>query len=165
METFHEKMMEYKTQLSKGFIQIAYKGLMDYIHTLRTYFKNKYPDYFVSGSIYYGFMDMTYFAFTPKSLQDRGLKVAIVFVHETFRFEVWLAGVNKQVQAEYWNLFKQSGSTPYPLVPATKGVDAILKHILVEDPDFRDLDKLTGQIESEILIFIKEIERFISDLP
>jgi hypothetical protein len=163
MATFHEQMIEYKTQLSKGSIQIAYKGLMEYMMGLRTHFKNKYPDYFVSGSIYYGFMDMTYFAFTPKSLQDRGLKVAIVFVHETFRFEVWLAGANKQVQAEYWNLFTQSGSAPYPLVPTTKGADAIMEHILVDDPDFRDLNKLTGQIESGTLKFIADVERFISD--
>ena len=36
---------------------------------LRTQLKNKYPDYFVSGSIYYGYMDMTYFSFFPESLK------------------------------------------------------------------------------------------------
>jgi hypothetical protein len=53
METFQEFVIEYKKQLEKGAIQMAYKGLMEYVMTLRTYFKNKYPDYFVSGSIYY----------------------------------------------------------------------------------------------------------------
>ena len=62
MKTFHEYMNEYKKQLKKGYIQEAYKGLMEYIMELRTQFKKKYPDYFVSGSIYYGYMDMTYFS-------------------------------------------------------------------------------------------------------
>ena len=71
MASFHECMNEYRKQLEKGTIQEAYKGLMEYIMDLRTHFKNKYPDYVISGSIYYGFMDMTYFSFFPKSLKDQ----------------------------------------------------------------------------------------------
>ena len=59
MKSFQENMNEYKKQLEKGAIKEAYKGLMEYIMDLRTHFKNEYPDYFVSGSIYYGYMDMT----------------------------------------------------------------------------------------------------------
>ena len=51
MESFHEYINEYRKQLEKGTIKVAYKGLMEYIMNLRTHFKNKYPDYFVSGSI------------------------------------------------------------------------------------------------------------------
>jgi Family of unknown function (DUF7000) len=97
MESLQENINEYRRQLEKGAIQKAYRGVMEYIMDLRTNLKNKYPDYFVSGSIYYGYMDMTYFSFFPKSLKDRNLKIAIVFLHEPFRFEAWLAGVNKQV--------------------------------------------------------------------
>ena len=71
MESFQEFMNEYKKQMKKGTIQEAYKGLMEYIMELRTYFKKKYPDYFASGSIYYGYMDMTYFSFIPDSLKHR----------------------------------------------------------------------------------------------
>ena len=45
MESFHKSMYEYKEQLKKGSIQNAYRGLMEYIMNLRTYFKNKYPEY------------------------------------------------------------------------------------------------------------------------
>jgi len=100
-------MKEYKKQLQKGIVQKAYQGLMNYIMGLRSYFENRYPDYSVSGSIYFGYMDMTYFSFFPESLKLRKLKVGIVFVHEAFRFEVWLFGYNKSVQAKYWELFKK----------------------------------------------------------
>ena len=162
MKPFHEYMNEYKKQMKKGDIIKAYKGLMEYIMYLRTYFKNKYPDYFVSGNIYYGYMDMTYFSFIPKSLKDRKLKIAIVFLHETIRFEAWLAGYNKQVQTKYWKLFKESGWNKYRFVSTTKGEDSILEHTLVDKPDFGDLDSLTIQIEKAILEFIKNIEGFLS---
>ena len=145
MAFFHEYMNEYKKQLQKGVIQKAYKGLMEYIMDLRTHLQHKYPEYFVSA-IYYGYMDMTYFSFTSRTLKERKLKAAIVFIHDAFRFEVWLAGVNKSVQDKYWKLFKESGWDKYRLVPSTKGADFIIEHVLVEDPDFSDLDVLTKRL-------------------
>jgi hypothetical protein len=162
MESFPAYMDEYKKQLQRGAIQKAYKGLMEYIMNLRTHFKDKYPDCFVSGTIYYGYMDMTYFAFIPRSLKERNLKIAIVFNHEAFRFEVWLSGYNKQVQTQYWQLFKESNWKKYCLVSTTKGVDSILEYTLVDHPDFSDLDALTKQLESGTLKFIEDIEGFLS---
>ena len=46
MGSFQEYMHEYQKQLEKGYIQEAYKGLMEYIMDLRVYFKNKYPELF-----------------------------------------------------------------------------------------------------------------------
>ena len=162
MEQFHVYINEYRKQLKKGDIKEAYKGLMKYIMDLRSHFKNKYPGYFVSGSIYYGYMDMTYFSFFPKSLKRRNLKIAIVFIHDTFRFEVWLAGYNKKVQTKYWKVFKESNWNKYHIVSTTKGVDSIIEYILVDNPDFSNLDTLTNQIERGTLKFIKDVENFLS---
>lgn len=52
----------------------------------------------------------------------------------------------------------------YPIVSDTRGVDAIVEHILVDNPDFRDLDYLTDQIESETLKFIMDVESFLTKL-
>ena len=98
MDSFNANMQEYRRQLEKGSIKEAYRGLMNYFNTLRRHFEKKYPDHFVSGSIYQGYMDMTYFSFTPKTLLAKKLKIAIVYLHEEFRFEVWLIGYNKKIQ-------------------------------------------------------------------
>ena len=153
-------MNEYKKQLQKGVIQKAYRGLMEYIMDLRMNLQHKYPDHFVS-SMYSGYMDMTYFSFTSRTLQERKLKAAIVFIHDAFRFEVWLAGYNKSVQDKYWKLFRESGWDKYRVVPSTKGADSIIEHVLVEDPDFNDLEALTKRIEKESLRFIGDVEGFI----
>jgi hypothetical protein len=162
MESFQEYVDEYRKQMDKGAIQKAYKGLMEYIMSLKTHLKTKYPDYSVSGSIYYGYMDMTYFSFFPESLKQRSLKVAIVFIHKTCTFEIWLAGYNKQVQATYWKLFKESGWNKYRIVSTIEGEDSIIEYKLTDNPDFNDLEALTSQIEGAVLNFIKDIESFLS---
>lgn len=161
MDNLQDLMNEYRKQLEKGAIQKAYKGLMDYILGLKAYLQKKYPDYLVSSSLYMGYMDMTYFSFTPASLQNRRLKVAIVFVYDTFRFEAWLCGANRQVQAETWKLFKAAGWELYRIVPSIKGIDAVVDHVLVHDPDFRDLDAMSYQIERGALKFIEDVEGFL----
>lgn len=161
MTSFHQSMLEYKKQLGLGTIQQAYKGLMDYMQGLKAHFKDRRPDFAVPGSLYFGYMDMTYFSLVPPALKDRSLKIAVVFLHEAFSFEVWLAGVNKQVQAQTWQMIKDSGWNKYPLVPSIQGEDAVLRHILVAGPDFSDLEALTMQIEQGVLEFIREVEEFL----
>ncbi|MHA2079907.1 MAG: DUF7000 family protein, partial [Candidatus Thorarchaeota archaeon] len=146
----------------KGTIIEAYRGLMEYFNGLRLHFEKNYPDYPASRSVYYGFMDMTYFAIFPNSLKRRKLKIAIVFLHEEFRFEVWLSGNNRKVQSEYWKLIEESDWGKYNLSPLATGVDSVLDHILVDNPDFSDLDALTKQIEKETLKFIKDVENFLA---
>ena len=160
MDSFNQYMEEYKKEMKKGTIRNAYKGLMEYIMDLRTHLQNKYPEHFVSG-LYYGYMDMTYFSFSPDSLKDRKLKIAIVFIHDTVRFEVWLSGQNKEIQRKYWKLFKESNWDKYTVVPTTDGVDSIIEHVLIDNPDFSDLDNLTNQIEEGTLKFICDVEEFL----
>jgi hypothetical protein len=161
MRSLPESLNIYHEQLQNGAIQEAYKGLMEYILSLKTQFKNRHPEFAVSSNIYFGYLDMTYFSILPEALKKRGLKVAIVFLHKEFRFEVWLAGVNKEVQADYWKRISESGWKKYHLVPTLKGADSILEDVLVENPGFDDLDALTNQIEQETLRFIHEVEGFL----
>jgi len=148
-----------------GVIPRAYRGIMEYMLGLKAYLQAEYPEYNVSGSIYFGYMDMSYFSFFPDSLQHRKLKTGIVFIHETCQFEAWLFGVNKQVQKQYWQLIKDSGWNQYPLVVTIRGEDAILKHVLTENPDFDDMDAVTEQIEIGVVKFIEDVEEFLKAYP
>ena len=160
MESLQEYINEYKKQLEKGIIQRAYRGLMDYMLDLRKQFNKKFPD-FAPGNIYQGYMDMTYFPIFPAELTSRKLKIAIVFIHETIKFEIWLAAQNEQIQTRYWKLFKEGDWSRYRIPSTTKGVDSIVEHTLVDNPDFSDWDGLTRQIEKGTLNFINDIEGFL----
>jgi hypothetical protein len=155
-------MGEFRRLLQVGEIQEAYQGLMAYFRDLRAHFKKEHRAYPVSGSIYYGYMDMTYFALFPEALKRRDLKIAIVFVYDTFRFEVWLSGANRDVQAKYWKLLKESGWDHYQLAPDPRKEDYVIGHVLAEDPDFGDLEGLTKRIEEGTLAFMRNVEGFLS---
>jgi hypothetical protein len=162
MKSLQENMIEYRRQLKKGAIQKAYQGLMQYMMSLKNHFSTKYPEYAGSGSLYYGYMDMTYFSIVPPSLKARDLKIAIVFVYDSFRFEVWLSGRNQQVLAKYWKLFTERGWDRYTIAPQGKWADSVLEHVLIDDPDFADLEALTKQIEQGSFKFIQDVESFLS---
>jgi hypothetical protein len=155
-------MEELRGQLEKGSIQKAYRALLSYIMGLRTHFKKSYSVFAVSG-LYQGYMDMTYFAVVPPSLKHRGLKIAIVFNYDAFRFEAWLAGSNRKVQRQYWELFRDSQWPEYRVVTPARGIDSIIECDLAKDIDFSDPDALTSGIETTTVAFIHDIERFLSE--
>jgi hypothetical protein len=161
MVSFPESMNEYKKQLKKGYIQEAYQGLMGFFRDLRAHFRNRYPEYAVSGSIYTGYMDMTYFSIFPDSLKTSKLKIAVVFNYGKFRFEVWLSGSNRNVQEKYWELLRETDWNKYHLASNPRAVDYVIDHILINNPDFADLDALTREIERGTLDFIRDIEEFL----
>ena len=156
MELLNENVKEYVAQLSKGQIQKAYKGILTFMSELRSYLESKYPDY-TAGSLYFGYMDMTYFAFTPTELKNKKLKIAVVYLHEKGVFEVWLAGNNRKIQAEYIALMSSENIEKYKLSQVIPGVDSIIESILVEKPDFDHPEELKKQIEKKTMEFIKDI--------
>jgi len=164
MNFLQANVNEYKKQLDKGMIQKAYKGILEYLMALRTHFEKQHPEFLVPGGLYTGYMDMSYFSIISPVMKERKLKIAVVFIHETCRFEVWLAGVNKSVQTEYWNMIKDCAWNKYPLVATTQGADAIIEHVLVDQPDFEDMDNLTKTIEQETLKFITDLDDFLTTM-
>ncbi len=157
-------MIEFKEQLKKGAIQKAYQGLMATMSDLRNHIAERHPELVVPGALYNGYLDMTYFSILSPSLKERDLKIAIVFVYDIFRFEIWLSGKNKQVLAKYWELFRRNGWDKHDLIEPGKGIDYIVQHVLVADPNFADLDALTQQVEQGALQFIEDIEAFLSGI-
>nr|WP_319214677.1 hypothetical protein [uncultured Trichococcus sp.] len=156
MDSINEYIKEYAAQLSKGRIQKAYKGILTFMSELRSYLERRYPDYTV-GSLYFGYMDMTYFAFTPADLKNKKLKIAVVYLHEKGVFEVWLAGNNRKIQAEYIASMSSENIGKYKLSQVIPGVDSIIESILVEKPDFDHPDELKKQIEKKTMAFVKDI--------
>ena len=164
MHSTREDMEEFRGLLEKGSIQRAYRALLSYMMGLRRHLKNSVASSTVSG-LYQGYMDMTYFALFPSSLRHRNLKIAIVFNYDAFRFEAWLAGGNREVQRQYWELFKDGHWPEYRVATPAKGVDSNLECDLASDFDLDDPDALTLSIETTTVAFIDDIEEFLSSGP
>lgn len=163
MDSPNDLIREYKNQLSKGMIQEAYKYIMKFMSDLSIYLKKRHSYYNVSA-LYYGYMDMTYFAFTPDDLKSKKLKIAIVYLHEKGRFEVWLSGSNRKIQAEYIDSMSGKDIGGYKLSQVMPGVDSIIEAILVEQPDFDHPEELKKQIEKKTIKFIDDITAVLKSL-
>ncbi len=152
---------EYKQLLAEGKVQQAYRGILQFMLRLQTRLKTEQPDFDVSG-LYQGYMDMTYFSFTPAALSASGLKIAIVFLHESFTFQVWLSARNRKLQEKFINLLKQTGWNPAEISAVGPGIDSIVENTLVFQPDFEDPRSLSDQILAGSLEFSSKVEDFLT---
>jgi len=161
MDKFTESLELFRNSLHDGWVITAYRGLMDFMMGLRTQYAKKYPNHFISGSLYQGYMDMSYFAIASESLIEKKLKIAIVFNYPEFQFEVYLIGVNNKVQSRYIQLFRQSSWDKFHVAPSADGFDFIVAHPMIKNPDFSDLTKLSKDIETGVTQFHREINDFL----
>lgn len=162
MDTLNSNIQEYQRQLEKGQIQKAYKGLMTFMTGLAADLQNRYADYTVSA-LYPGYMDMTYFAFTPSALREQKLKIAVVYVHEKNAFEAWLAGSNRKVQADTIARLRGKLLGAYALSTVSPGVDSIIEATLAAQPDFDSPETLQQTLEGRVLAFIQDMEKLLGD--
>lgn len=160
-KSLNEYKEDYKQQIEIGDIQKAYKGILDFMKKLRTYFLRTYPAGYFIGSVYSGDMTITYFPFTPEVLKEQKLKIAIVFNHQEMRFEIWLAGQNKLIQKKYWEMFMDSDWNKYHITDNIDKSFSIVDNILVDNPDFDDKDSLREKIEAGAMEFIDEIKEVL----
>lgn len=161
MKSLNDYVKEYTVQLRKGDIQQAYKGIMTFMSGLKNHMGSKHPEY-AASALYFGYMDMTYFAFTPVELKKRNLKIAVVYLHEQNRFEVWLGGGNRKVQAEYRELFRSKDIGCYKLSKAQPGVDSIIEMLIADQPDFEQAEGLMKTIEGGTMEFANKIISVLS---
>ncbi len=160
MDSLNFHVEEYTNQLAKGQIQKAYRGIMAFMSDLLAYLERQHTDCSVSA-LYFGYMDMTYFAFTPSDLKSKKLKVAVVYIHEECRFEVWLAANNRQIQAKYAALLSKM-DCGFAVSQMGPGVDSIIASTIVEQPDFDHPEELKKSIETKTMAFSQAINSLLT---
>lgn len=160
MESLNKEIKEYTLQLSQGHIQKAYRGILSFMSDLRTQLERNYLDHTLS-SLYAGYMDMSYFAFTPLDLKRKKLKIAIVYLHTENRFEVWLTGFNRQIQSETIEVLRTIDLKQFVLSEVGPGIDSIIAYPIIKRPNFNKPEQLKQQIEINTLSFIKEMEQYL----
>jgi DNA gyrase inhibitor GyrI/AraC-like DNA-binding protein len=152
-----DNLAHYRKEIKKGCIQVDYNRLIKCIKELRIHFAKEHPIDFKVGTLYQGNMNFTYFPFTTDALKKQKLKFVIIFNHEKMRFEISLSGQNKAIRKKYWNIFKNSDWDTYHVAESIDDSLSIIDHILVENPDFDNMDTLTEQIEAESIKFVTVI--------
>ncbi|SHE78532.1 DUF7000 family protein [Alkalibacter saccharofermentans] len=161
MKTLNQLISDYTCNLQQGEMQVAYKGILEFIGKLRADFIKKYPHYETS-SIYQGYMDMSYFSLSTKPLKDKGLKIAIVYLHEKGCFEVWLSARNREISKRYDSVFCGKTFDEITVFHDENNRDAIIESTLISVPDFEDQKVLKDIIGQGVEKFITAVNIFIT---
>ncbi|GGG09744.1 hypothetical protein GCM10011344_07950 [Dokdonia pacifica] len=158
MENLNKYVSIYKDQLKKGDILIAYNELVKFVMKLRSECIKKFSDQYSFAGILHGYMDYTYFYYSNEFLKSKKLKFGLVLNHLEMRFEIWLLGNTKSVQKKYWELMK---STKWNKDITEMPQYSILETIILENPDFNNLNALSKQIETKMFQVTEEIVDYL----
>lgn len=106
-------------------------------------------------------MDMSYFSVSTKRLKDKGLKIAIVYLHEKGHFEVWLSARNREISKQYESMF--IGKKFYEIIVFhdDNNQDAIIECTLISAPNFEDQVTMTDIIEQGVEEFITTVNKLL----
>ena len=149
---------DYKNIIQTTNLQQGYQEFIKFFRYLRIYLEKELQDYIFTGNIVENNMDYSYFQFTDKELKTKGLKIVIVFVHKEFNYQVWLSGVNRRIQAEYYNKLK-GFNNKYILTTNPEKLDYIFKNELISECCYDNLDKLMNEIKYKVTDFIADIKQ------
>lgn len=143
----------YRELLTQKDIQVAYTELIKYVQRLKTTLSRNLSHEYSFGNVFQGYMDYTYFYFSNEYLRKKKLKFGLVLNHRDMKFEVWLLGQTKSIQAKYWQLFKNTKWIKNSEMP----LYSVLEVSLIESPNFNNLDLLTETIKSKLILVVDEI--------
>jgi hypothetical protein len=99
---------------------------------------------------------MSYFSLSTKSLKDKGLKIAIVYLHEKGSFEVWLSARNRDIARTHQSILDRL-SDEMKVFHDKNNQDAIAECILTCTPDFEDQALLINTSDQGVEKFVAAI--------
>lgn len=94
---------EYKNIMKNTNLQKGYQEIIKLFRYLKIYFEKEMPEFKFTSNIVENNMDYSYFQFTNDKLKKNKLKIVFVFIHKEFKFQIWLSGINRNIQNIYKN--------------------------------------------------------------
>ena len=155
-----QSVAAYTAALSDGELARAYRGVLSFCSALRAFFARRFAGCAI-GTLYPGYLDMTYFALTPPDLRDQKLKIAIVYLHAENRFEFWLAAANRTVQAKTAKRLSRVSCGKYSVTHPAPGVDAIIAWVADSAPDFGRPEALMESLAEKAAAFTGDMTALV----
>lgn len=151
---------EYRNIIQSTNLQKCYQEFVKFFRGFRTYLAENLSEYKFTGNIVENNMDYSYFQFSNKDLQSKGLKFVIAFTHNNFEYEIWLSGINRKVQINYHNKLSKVKHN-YAMSPDPNRFDYILKERLFDEVNYDDCEILFNTSIKNILAFANNIDKII----
>ena len=156
MKPMNQLVEEYTRLLSTQEIQTAYRGILEFMGKLRADWIRRYPSDDV-GSLYQGYMDMSYFSISTPLLRAKGLKIALVYQHEKGQFEVWLSARNRESAKRFASERMARQLEPLPVFHDADNLDAVIECTLADKPDFENQAALSERLCQGAVTFMEAV--------
>lgn len=153
VKSLNARISAYKEAFASGEIQKTYQSLVSIVQNLRTDFSKTYIGEYSVANVLHGYIDFTYFYLQNDYLKKHKLKLAIVLNHHHAHFELWLLGQTKDVQIAYWEKLKGTKWVNENTMPEW----SIFESVMLANPDFDDLEKLSASIQSSFRVLSKDV--------
>lgn len=143
-----ELLNDYKTLIQTTNLEESYQEFIALFRYIRIEMEKQFPEYKFQGNIVENGMNYSYFQFTNDKLKNEGLKIAVVFIHRKFQFEIWLSGFNRKIQCQYYNIWNNA-FIPFELANNPNKQDYILRIPLRNDLDLADGSSVVFEIKKQ----------------
>lgn len=153
----------YKNLLATTELQLGYQEFIKLFRFLRIELEKELLDFSFSGKIAENNMDFAYFQLTDAELKAKGIKIQIIFVHKSFRFEVWASGHNRKIQTAYYNQLKDK-TLKYELNDNPQRVEYIIKHALDKNIELHSGDTVISKIKPAILEMVAFVKNDLDNI-
>ncbi|NLI53609.1 MAG: hypothetical protein GX417_04715 [Clostridiales bacterium] len=147
--------------VAAGDLPRAYRGILASLSAFKSAWQTAHPEDAV-GSVYAGYMDMSFVAVAPDALAARRLKVSLVFLHAEARFSLWLAAGNRAIQAKTASELRKKPLGAYAFCPLQPGVDAIIASEIPPPYAFDDPEALSGPLLLAAEAFLADMEALLA---
>lgn len=164
MRSLNQQIDGYTELVRQGEVTAAYKGIMEFMGQLRGAFTSSDMGIEVGGGLYQGYLDMTYFPLTTPMLRKKGLKIAVVYLHDKKAFEAWLSARNRTILSHYRAMFDEAILDEVEVFHDEENPDAAVECLLTSSPDFDHQDRLMADLVSGTEAFIEAIQKVIAKL-
>lgn len=149
-------VMQYCRAVALGEFPRAYRGIVSALQQFKSAWEHAHPGE-SAGSLYQGYLDMSFVAVAPANLAAKRLKISLVFLHDSGIFTLWLTAGNRAIQKRVSDSLARVPLKGYTLNTLEPGVDAIISRDLDQPYAFDEPDVLTRRLLSAVESFAEDM--------
>ena len=162
-ESLCTEIESYCAAVAKGGLPRAYRGILAQLTLFQSAWMQAHPAD-SAGTLYPGYLDMSFVSFAPAELAARNLKLSLVFLHESCEFTLWLVARNRAIQKRVSESLRGVPLGCYRLTKLEPGVDAIIEFTLEKPYAFDETALLTQRLITAADAFANDMIRLVSAL-
>lgn len=130
MEMFDKDILEFKKLLQTTHLKQGYQKTQQLLRNIRNDLNKEMKDYRFQAKVAENNMEYAYFQGQDELMKAYGLKVVVIFDYLHFDFEVWISGVNRQIQVAYQRYLQTIDDQTWQLTNDPLHQDYILRYLI-----------------------------------